>query len=91
MKPLVSVDGVNSLDVQGTEILNELKSRLPGLCSTKLLRSGNSSSYVCLCSECGELVQNTGYRIKFYFSTLIMFNKLVFNKQNVLSVKRSKW
>ena len=38
VKPLVSVDGVYSLDVQGTEILNELKSRLPGLCSTKLLR-----------------------------------------------------
>ena len=48
MKPLVSIDGVNTLDVQGTEILNELKSRLPGLCSTKLLRAGNPV-LMCVC------------------------------------------
>ena len=50
MKPLVSIDGVNTLDVQGTEILNELKSRLPGFCSTKLLRAGlfQFLLYVCV-------------------------------------------
>ena len=83
VKPLVSVDGVNSLDVQGTEILNELKSRLPGLCSTKLLRAGYSSSYVCLCSKCGELVQNTGGRITFYFFT--------FNNVQQISIPQTKW
>ena len=56
-----------------------------------LLRARNSSSYVCLCSKCGELVQNTGDGIKFYFSLLIMFNTSAFHKQNVLSIKCSNW
>ena len=66
VKPLVSVDGVNTLDVQGTEILNELKSRLTGLCSTKLLRAGNPV-LMCVC------VVNLGISSKHWRQNKVLF------------------